>query len=135
VPTLHAKVVPAVRSALSGLWDVARDRHKRLELFGGNGASGAALRPRPRATCLAYGVDLNLAQLVFVNTAASVLSFLVPTPVASGPLRRASRPASSRWGRQADRLAIAITQRLWTFDLPPIWGYVSLRWLSRRGYI
>jgi hypothetical protein len=25
-------------------------------------------------TCLAYGVDLNLAQLVFVNTAASVLS-------------------------------------------------------------
>jgi hypothetical protein len=97
VPTLHAKVVPAVRSALSGLWDVARDRHKRLELFGGNGASGAALRPRPRATCLAYGVDLNLAQLVFVNTAASVLSFLVPTPVASGPLRRASRPASSRW--------------------------------------
>ncbi len=39
VPKLHAKLVPAVRSALSGLWDVARDRHKRLELFGGNVAS------------------------------------------------------------------------------------------------
>ena len=135
MPTLHAKVVPAVRSALSG--------SGTSRAIGTNDWSFSAGTVPPEllyalalgATCLAYGVDLNLAQLVFVNTAASVLSFLVPTPVASGPLRRASRPASSRWGRQADRLAIAITQRLWTFDLPPIWGYVSLRWLSRRGYI
>src|SRR6266542_4926448 len=76
-----------------------------------SGGAGAS----PRATCLAYGVDLNLAQLVFVNTAASVLSSLIPT-VVSGPLRRASRPASPRWGiDKPTAFAIAITQRLWTF--------------------
>jgi hypothetical protein len=45
------------------------------------------------ATCLAYEVDLNLAQLVFV------------------------------------------TQCLWTFYLLPVWGYVSLRWLTRKRSI
>ena len=36
---------------------------------------------------------------------------------------------------QSAALAIAITQRLCTFYLAPIWGYVSLRWLTRKGYI
>jgi hypothetical protein len=31
--------------------------------------------------------------------------------------------------------AIAITQRLCTFYLPPIWRYVSLRWLTHKGYV
>ena len=31
--------------------------------------------------------------------------------------------------------AIAITLRLCTFYLPPIWGYFSLRWLGNKGYI
>jgi uncharacterized membrane protein YbhN (UPF0104 family) len=32
-------------------------------------------------------------------------------------------------------VAIALTQRLCTFYLPPIWGYLSLRWLTRQGYV
>src|SRR6266511_1735436 len=62
---------PLGRRARSAQTTGAFRRERRLR---------AALRPRPRATCLAYGVDLNLAQLVFVNTAASVLSSLIPTP-------------------------------------------------------
>jgi uncharacterized membrane protein YbhN (UPF0104 family) len=36
---------------------------------------------------------------------------------------------------QPTAFAIAITWRLCTFYLPPIWGYASLRWLSRKGYL
>ena len=36
---------------------------------------------------------------------------------------------------QPTAFAIAITQRLSTFYLPPIWGYASLRWLTRKGYV
>ena len=36
---------------------------------------------------------------------------------------------------QSTAFAVALTQRLSTFYLPPIWGYVSLRWLSRKGYV
>jgi glycosyltransferase 2 family protein len=136
VPKLRAKVVPAVRSAFSGLWEVARDRHKRLELFGGNVASELLYALSLGATCLAYGVDLDLAQLVFVNTAASVLSSLIPTPGGIGAAEASLSAGLIAMGvDKPTAFAIAITQRLWTFYLPPIWGYASLRWLARKGYV
>ena len=136
VPKLHARVVPPVRMALSGLWSVARDRQKRLELFGGNVASELLYALAMGAACLAYGVDLNLAQLVFVNTAASVLSSLIPVPGGIGAAEASLSAGLIAMGvDESTAFAIAITQRICTFYLPPIWGYVSLRWLSRKGYV
>jgi glycosyltransferase 2 family protein len=136
VPKLHAKIVPGVRSAFSSLWTVARIRRKRLELFGGNIGSELLYALALGATCLAYGVDLNLAQLVFVNTAASVLSSLIPVPGGIGAAEAALSAGLITMGvDESTAFAVAITQRLCTFYLPPIWGYVSLQWLSRKGYV
>src|SRR6185312_4337616 len=63
VPKLRDKVVPGIRSALSGVLSVARDRHKRIELFGGNVLSELTYAIALGATCLAYGVHLTLGQL------------------------------------------------------------------------
>jgi uncharacterized protein (TIRG00374 family) len=136
VPKLRAKVVPAVRSALSGLRSVVRDRHKRLELFGGSVISELLYSISLGATCLAYGVHLDLAQLIFVNTAASVLSSLVPSPGGIGAAEASLSAGLIAMGvGESTAFAVAITQRLCTFYLPPIWGYLSLRWLTRRGYV
>jgi uncharacterized membrane protein YbhN (UPF0104 family)/tRNA A-37 threonylcarbamoyl transferase component Bud32 len=136
VPKLRAKVMPPVRQALSGLWRVARDRHKRLELFGGNVGSELLYALALGATCLAYGVHLNLAELVFVNTAASVLSSLIPVPGGIGAAEASLSAGLIAMGvDESTAFAIALTQRLCTFYLPPIWGYLSLRWLTRKGYV
>jgi glycosyltransferase 2 family protein len=136
VPKLHARVVPSVLSALSGLWSVARVRRKRIELFGGNVASELLYALALGATCLAYGVDLNLAQLVFVNTSAAVLSSVIPVPGGIGAAEAALSAGLIAMGvDESTALAVAITQRLCTFYLPPIWGFFSLRWLSRKGYV
>jgi uncharacterized membrane protein YbhN (UPF0104 family)/tRNA A-37 threonylcarbamoyl transferase component Bud32 len=136
VPKLRAKVVPPARIALSSLWSVARSRRKRLELFGGNIVSELLYALSLGATCSAYGVDLNLGQLVFVNTAASVLSSLIPVPGGIGAAEASASAGLIAMGvNEPTAFAIAITQRLWTFYAPPIWGYVSLRWLSRKGYV
>jgi glycosyltransferase 2 family protein len=136
VPRLHAKVVPAMRSALSGVWNVARDRRKRIELFGGNVASELLYAVALGATCLAYDVDLNLAQLVFVNTSASVLSSVIPVPGGIGAAEAALSAGLIAMGvDESTAFAVALTQRLCTFYLPPIWGYASLRWLERKGYV
>ena len=136
VPKIRAKVLPPVRQALSGLWSVARDRHKRLELFGGNVGSELLYAIALGATCLAYGVHLNLAELVFVNTAASVLSSLIPVPGGIGAAEASLSAGLIAVGvDESTAFAIALTQRLCTFYLPPIWGYVSLRWLTRKGYV
>jgi uncharacterized membrane protein YbhN (UPF0104 family)/tRNA A-37 threonylcarbamoyl transferase component Bud32 len=136
VPKLRAKVLPGVRSGLTGLRTVVRDRHKRLELFGGSIISELLYSISLGATCLAYGVHLDLAQLIFVNTAASVLSSLVPSPGGIGAAEASLSAGLIAMGvGESTAFAVAITQRLCTFYLPPIWGYLSLRWLTRRGYV
>jgi glycosyltransferase 2 family protein len=136
VPRMRAKVMPGLRSALSALWSVARDRGKRVQLFGGNVGSELLYALALGAACLAYGVDLNLAQLVFVNTSASVLSSLIPVPGGIGAAEAAFAAGLIALGvDESTAFAIALTQRLSTFYLPPVWGYFSLRWLSRKGYV
>ena len=79
------------KAGLSGLWSVARDRHKRLELFGGNVLSELTYAIALGATCLAYGLHLNLGQLIFVNTSAAILS---RSPSASSTRRAGGRSSS-----------------------------------------
>jgi uncharacterized membrane protein YbhN (UPF0104 family)/tRNA A-37 threonylcarbamoyl transferase component Bud32 len=136
LPKLRAKVVPDIRSAFSGLWSVARDRHKRLEVFGGSIASELLYALALGATCLAYGVHLDLAQLAFINTSAALLSGVMPVPGGIGAAEAAlSAGLIAMNVDKSTAFAVAITQRLCTFYLPPIWGYLSLRWLSRKGYV
>jgi uncharacterized membrane protein YbhN (UPF0104 family) len=135
-PKLRAKVMPGLRSAFTGLWSVARDRRKRLELFGGTLASELLYALALGATCLAYGLNLNLGQLVFVNTSASLLSSAIPSPGGIGTAEAALSAGLIGLGvGESTALTVAVTQRLCTFYLPPIWGYLSLRWLERRGYV
>jgi uncharacterized membrane protein YbhN (UPF0104 family) len=136
LPKVRARVLPPIRSALSGLWAVTRDRKKRLELYGGSAASELIYALSLGATCLAFGVHLNVAQLVFVNTAASVLSSLMPVPGGIGAAEASLSAGLIAMGvDESTAFAIALTQRLCTFYLPPIWGYVSLQWLTRKGYL
>jgi uncharacterized membrane protein YbhN (UPF0104 family)/tRNA A-37 threonylcarbamoyl transferase component Bud32 len=136
VPKVRNKVLPEIKSALSGLWSVARVRRKRVELFGGNVLSELTYALALGVTCLAYDVHLNLAELVFVNSAAAILSGLIPAPGGIGAAEAALAAGLIAVGvDKSTAFAIAITQRLCTFYLPPIWGYFSLRWLGNRGYI
>ena len=72
VPKARKKVVPEIQGALAGVWSVARVRRKRVELFGGNVLSELTYALALGATCLAYGAHLNLAELVFVNSATAL---------------------------------------------------------------
>ncbi len=65
---------------MDSLRSAARIRRKRLELFGGNLLSELLFALVLGAACRAYGADLSLAELVFVNTAAGILSGLIPVP-------------------------------------------------------
>jgi len=136
IPKLRAKVLPPVKQGLTSLWRVIRNRRKRLELFGGNVLSEVLYAIALGATCHAYGVNLDLAQLILVNTGASVLSSFIPVPGGIGAAEGALTAGLIGMGvDESTAFAIAFTQRLCTFYLPPIWGYFSLQWLSRRGYI
>jgi len=136
VPSLRAKVVPRLRVALDTVTRVARDRGKRLELFGGNLVSELLFALVLGAACRAYGVDLTLAELVFVNTAAGIVAGLIPVPGGIGAAEASVAAGLIAVGvDESTALAIALTKRLCTFYLPPLWGYPALQWLRRKGYV
>lgn len=136
VPWIRAKVLPPIRSAFSGLVAVTRDRHKRLELFGGQLGVEVLYVLTLGAACLAYGVHLTFAQLVLVNTAASVFSSLIPSPGGVGTAEAGLTAGLVAMGvGNSTAFAIAFTHRLCTYYLPPIWGYFSMQWLQRKAYI
>ncbi len=136
VPSLRAKVVPRLRVALDTMAKVARIRRKRLELFGGNLLGELLFALVLGAACRAYGADLSLAELVFVNTAAGILAGLIPVPGGIGAAEASIAAGLIAVGvDESTALAIALTKRLCTFYLPVIWGYPALRWLRRKGYV
>jgi uncharacterized membrane protein YbhN (UPF0104 family)/tRNA A-37 threonylcarbamoyl transferase component Bud32 len=136
VPAIRAKVLPQIHTAVSSLVAVARDRHKRLELFGGQLGVEVLYALTLGAACLAYGVHLSFAQLLLANTAASAFSSLIPSPGGVGTAEASLTAALAAMGvDNATAFAIAFTHRLCTYYLPPIWGYFSMQWLQRKAYV
>ncbi len=135
-PSVRAKVLPGLHVAVSTLWALARDRHKRLQLFGGQLGVEILFALTLGAAALAYGVHLSFAQLLLANTAASAFSSLIPTPGGVGAAEASLTAVLVAMGvDNATAFAIAFTHRLCTYYLPPIWGYVSMRWLEKKAFI
>src|SRR5262249_19170644 len=136
VPKLRNKVVPQIRGAFRALWAVARAGRNPGQLFGGSLATELLFALTLGAACRAYGVELGLPQLVFVNVVASTLAGLVPVPGGIGAAEAAIAGGLVAMGvPESTAFAIAITHRLATYYTPPIWGYFSLRWLRRTGHV
>ena len=113
-----------------------RDRRKRLELFGGNVAGELTFALSLGAVCHAYGVGLSIAELLVINVGASVLAGFIPVPGGVGAAEATLTAGLVAFGvDESTAFAIAITQRLCTHYLPPIWGYFSLRWLRKQGFV
>jgi uncharacterized protein (TIRG00374 family) len=88
------------------------------------------------ASAHAYGADLGLAQALVVNMFASVLASVIPVPGGIGVAEASLAAGMMAFGvPQSEAYAAALTHRLATFYLPPIWGWFSLRWLTRKGYL
>jgi uncharacterized membrane protein YbhN (UPF0104 family)/tRNA A-37 threonylcarbamoyl transferase component Bud32 len=136
VRPLRERIVPSVRTALTSLWAVTRSGHKVGELFGAALATEVLFALTLGAACRAYGVHLGLAQLIAVNVVASTLAGLVPVPGGIGAAEAALAGGLVALGiPEAVAFAIALTDRLCTYYLPPIGGYFSLDWLRRKGYV
>lgn len=84
----------------------------------------------------AFGVSIGIGEVLFVVIAVSLLAGILPVPggigVSEGGLIYGLIVAGV-----PDEIAFAavIGYRLATFYLPPIWGFVALRWLERNQHL
>jgi uncharacterized membrane protein YbhN (UPF0104 family) len=86
------------------------------------------------ARCLGY--ELPLAQLLVINLSVSLFASLIPVPGGIGVTEGALMVGLAAAGLP-DSTALAVTMlfRFSTFYLPPIWGWVAMRWLQRHQYL
>jgi uncharacterized membrane protein YbhN (UPF0104 family) len=126
------KVVAHLREAFGCLKSVLVAPGKLVRLFGGNVLTEIGWALCLAASAHAYGADLGLAQALVVNMFASVLASVIPVPGGIGVAEASLAAGMMAFGvPQSEAYAAALTHRLATFYLPPIWGWFSLRWLTR----
>ena len=87
------------------------------------------------ASALAVGYHISLANLLAVNVLVSLFAGLMPLP-SIGISEAAITAGLMAVGLpEADALAAAIIYRLCTYYLPPLWGYIALRWLTKNDFL
>jgi uncharacterized membrane protein YbhN (UPF0104 family)/membrane-associated phospholipid phosphatase/tRNA A-37 threonylcarbamoyl transferase component Bud32 len=135
IPKIRGKVVPAVKRAASDIWAVLRNPRKAMQLFGGD-LAGNLIYPAILGVCLlAFHQRLDFAQLVVVQVGAGMLGNVAPVPGGIGVQEAALTAGLTSFGIPANpALATVIVFRAITFAIPPIFGFLTLRWLRARGY-
>jgi len=127
------------REAVDGtrrLSDVLRSWRQVTRLFGGNFLSEFLLAVTLWIVCSAYGVHVSLATLLAIHLTVSIFNGFVPVPGGIGVVETLLSAGLVAAGvDDVDALAIAITWRMVTFYLPPIWGAYAMRWLTRHEYL
>ena len=83
-----------------------------------------------------FGYDLTLAELLLINISVSLLGSLVPVPGNIGVAEFGLTVGLTGAGMSPEAaLGAVFLYRIATFYLPPLWGFVSLRWLQRNRYL
>jgi uncharacterized membrane protein YbhN (UPF0104 family)/tRNA A-37 threonylcarbamoyl transferase component Bud32 len=136
VPYLRRKVVEALRSSWASLRVVTDSPARALLMFGTNMASLLITAVALTFMCHGLGQPIGYAEAVFVVGAAALFAALVPVPGNVGVGEAALAAGLVAVGvPSGPAFAIAVTQRIATSYLPPIYGAWALRWLRREDYI
>jgi uncharacterized membrane protein YbhN (UPF0104 family) len=135
VPRMRRMLKDRVAEARETL-GVLRQPTKLAQLFGGNLASHIALAMVLGACLHAFGQPAPLGELLVVNTAVTLFAGLMPVPGGLGVYEGALTGGLVAAGiPDAAALAAAVTYRMVTFYLPPIWGWFAMRTLKQQEYL
>ncbi|MGI9644224.1 MAG: flippase-like domain-containing protein [Ilumatobacteraceae bacterium] len=85
---------------------------------------------------LAVGGDVSLGEAIFINVTVSLFAGLMPVPGGIGVSEAGMTAGLTAVGVPSDiAVSAVIVYRLISYYLPPIWGYFSLRWLTKHDYL
>lgn len=135
LPRTRAWIARQARAAASGL-QVPRSPRKLTQLIGGNLASQLLFTAALGLSVRAVGSDVSFVDLVTINVAVSLFAGLMPVPGGIGVTEAGLTAGLAAAGLPEEQaFAAAILSRLTTYYLPPIWGFLSLRWLQHHEYL
>jgi uncharacterized protein (TIRG00374 family) len=135
-PKLRARLFKPIRGAWGDIKTVLRSPRKFFSIIGGNLGSQLLYAIVLGMNLRSYGDSLPLPALLLVNTGASFMASVIPVPGGMGVAEASLVAGLTAFGVPSETaVAAALTHRLITFYIPPTWGYVALRWLTRHDYL
>lgn len=136
VPTLRAKAVPQLRAGFGAVKGSLTDPRRLLEIAGGTLAQKILFALTLAAAVAAFGGTISFGEAIFVNCAVSLFVGLVPVPGGIGVAETALSGALIAVGIPGEMaVAAAITHRICTSYIPPVFGWYASRWLTARDYL
>jgi uncharacterized membrane protein YbhN (UPF0104 family) len=136
VPKIRNKVVPAVRTTLHNLGTVFVSPRKVLYIFGGSILTQLMYALILMACVKAYGGEISIVQVLFVNTFVSLFGGLIPVPGGIGVFEAGLTAGLTAMGIDpAVATAAVLTDRMITAYIPPVFGYISINWMTKHDYL
>lgn len=136
VPRLRKIVGDLAARIWGSLVILAGEQKRQIGIIGGALATELVYALALGCFAQAYDIGLSPVELIAVNTAGSMLASVVPSPGGIGSAEAALTGALVAIGvPAATAFPIALTQRLGTQYLPPLWGLICLQWLRRKSYL
>lgn len=130
-----ARARQLVSDALTAVKGLGSPRRLAM-LLGGNLASELLFATAIGAITRAFGYPVGLSELLLINVAVALLAGLLPIPGGIGVVEGGLTLGLVAAGMPEETaFAAALSYRLATFYLPPIWGFVALRWLERNDHL
>jgi uncharacterized protein (TIRG00374 family) len=110
---------------------------KSAALALGNALGSEVLYGAGFAMCvLAVGGSINLGEAIFINVTVSLFAGLMPIPGGVGVAEAGMTAGLTSIGVDPGvAVSAVLIYRLVSYYLPPLWGYVSLRWLTAHDYL
>jgi uncharacterized membrane protein YbhN (UPF0104 family)/tRNA A-37 threonylcarbamoyl transferase component Bud32 len=136
VPKLRARVVGAAKSLRDSLKVATESPSRALLLFGSNLVS--LLITAVSMTCMVRAIypGPSYATLLVVTATAALFASIIPVPGNVGVGEAAITAGLVAVGiPSGPAFAIAVTQRISTSYLPPVFGAWAVRWLRKADYI
>jgi uncharacterized protein (TIRG00374 family) len=136
VPAIRNKLLPPARQMWGGLRDLGTDPSRLVQLFGANLVSQLLFGLALWMTAFAFGWTLPYMSVVVVYVVMALLGGLLPIPGGVGVSEAILTAGLTALGvDQSAAFAIAVTFRVLSAYLPPVWGWYSLRWLQQNDYM
>jgi uncharacterized protein (TIRG00374 family) len=136
VSAIRRRIVPQLRAAKDGFVDVASSPRNVGLILAGNLGAQLLFAATLALVARGYGQDVSLWDAVLINTVTSLFAGLVPVPGGMGVAEAMLTAGLVTVGvPQSTAFTIAMTHRMFTYYLPPIWGWFAFHRLVRNGYL
>ncbi|MGB5759246.1 MAG: lysylphosphatidylglycerol synthase transmembrane domain-containing protein [Acidimicrobiales bacterium] len=136
VPRIRNWFVPQLKIAYADVRQSISDPQRLLRLLGGALAGRLLFAMALSASVSAFGSSVTFTEAVFVNSAVGLLVGLMPVPGGIGIGEAALAAGLTLVGvDESAAFAAALSYRMVTNYLPPLYGFFATRWLTERDYL